>query len=587
MVHKKGILKILAASVLLIVVVLRMRLTSSESRAPDQSPTNGVVVLTFDGAVKSHRTVVAPLLQELHFGATFFVTHLWMNDSENFLNWQEIAEIYRMGFEIGNHSWTHADFSVPKNAARLAAEIALVENELQKVGVPRPRSFAYSGNGFGPEAVEQLDKLGYKFGRRGMQPEVEYGQVKVGPAFDPHQHHRLLIPTTGDAYPNWTTEHFKRVVEQARKGRLVVLQFHGVPDPKHPWVSTPPELFREYMAYLKQQRLRVIALRDLQEYLPNQDSTADPMRNQRYPEPKHQPLELPAEIEATRNNLGSWLENMLRYHRYTWNEAAGVTGFSVDEVRRRAQELGLNTDLPARQRGEENIQLLPYPGGRHPRIGFLEAAILPQRGTKASVFLPWNSSSYVVVDLPEAIFSNLGLIYLAHTHIPTIWDAQNVWLENIDWNRDSSGKLGGSRRLPNGIHFGASISPSAEQIEMELWLRNDTRETLSGLRTQICVLLKGAPDFNAQTNDNKLFQSPVSAVRSLKGDHWILTAWERCGRTWGNALCPCLHSDPVLPDCPPGKTVRVRGRLWFCKGTQIAAELERAKKIFPPLPEGR
>src|SRR5207302_8655670 len=164
-VHKKGILKILAASVLLIVVVLRMRLTSSESRTPDQSPTNGVVVLTFDDAVKSHRTVVAPLLQELHFGATFFVTHQWMNDSENFLNWQEIAEIYRMGFEIGNHSWTHADFSVPKNADRLAAEIALVENELQKVGVPRPRSFAYSGNGFGPEAVEQLDKIGYYFGR--------------------------------------------------------------------------------------------------------------------------------------------------------------------------------------------------------------------------------------------------------------------------------------------------------------------------------------------------------------------------------------------------------------------------------------
>jgi peptidoglycan/xylan/chitin deacetylase (PgdA/CDA1 family) len=39
-----------------------------------------VVVLTFDDAVKSHRTFVAPLLKELGFGATFFVTHRWMAD---------------------------------------------------------------------------------------------------------------------------------------------------------------------------------------------------------------------------------------------------------------------------------------------------------------------------------------------------------------------------------------------------------------------------------------------------------------------------------------------------------------------------
>jgi hypothetical protein len=28
----------------------------------------------------------------------------------------------------------------------------------------------------------------------------------------------------------------------------------------------------------------------------------------------------------------------------------------------------------------------------------------------------------------------------------------------------------------------------------------------------------------------------------------------------------CLHSDPVLPDCAPGQTVRVAGRLLFREG---------------------
>jgi peptidoglycan/xylan/chitin deacetylase (PgdA/CDA1 family) len=105
-----------------------------------------LVVLTLDDAVKSHRTFVAPLLRELGFQATFFVTHLWMDDAEYFMSWRDIGELHQMGFEIGNHSWTHADFSVPRNAARLAGELALVENELKKVNVPKPVSFAYSGN---------------------------------------------------------------------------------------------------------------------------------------------------------------------------------------------------------------------------------------------------------------------------------------------------------------------------------------------------------------------------------------------------------------------------------------------------------
>ena len=55
--------------------------------------TERIVVLTFDDAVKSHRTFVAPLLKKFGFEATFFVTQCWMNDSENFMTWKEIAEI--------------------------------------------------------------------------------------------------------------------------------------------------------------------------------------------------------------------------------------------------------------------------------------------------------------------------------------------------------------------------------------------------------------------------------------------------------------------------------------------------------------
>src|SRR5262249_41732746 len=177
-----------------------------------QSASEKIVVLTFDDAVKTQRTFVGPLLKELGFGATFFVCHQWMTEMpDRYMNWQDIAELHAMGFEIGNHTWTHPALLSPYDAAKMPAELALVENELRHVGVPKPTSFAWCGNTFSPESVQQLADLGYRLARRGMQPEIPYGQVAVGPTFDPQKHYPLLIPTTGDAYPGWTLEHFRAV----------------------------------------------------------------------------------------------------------------------------------------------------------------------------------------------------------------------------------------------------------------------------------------------------------------------------------------------------------------------------------------
>ena len=550
--------------------------------ATTQTIPDKLVVLTFDDAVKSHRTFVAPLLKELGFSATFFVTHKWMDDRTNFMTWEEIGEIHQMGFEIGNHSWTHSDFSQPKNAARLAGELSLVDRELgqTKAKVPRPTSFAYCGNTFGPEAVQRLADLGYKFARRGEQPEARYATLDIGATYDPKRHHPLLIPTTGDAYPIWTLDHFKTVVARATNGQVVVLQFHGVPDVAHPWVHTPPERFHEYMAYLKENNFRGIAVRDLEPYIDRENLPADPLLKVRQPERAPEKLAWPAEMAATRREPGYWLENMLVHHRFTWDEAAWVCGWSVEGVQRKAGELAISRDAAQEKPADGKVRVLPYPGGREVRLGFTDGNIDFQRGTKASVFLPWDTASYVVVDLPEAIFFQRGLLYLAHTHIPTLWDEQNLHLDNIDWTREKDGGLRFERMLPNKVAFGASIQPKVNSVEMELWLRNGTDEALTGLRTQICGHLKGAPDFNAQTTTNKIFRAPSVAVHSTGGDSWIITSWERCGRAWGQPMVPCIHADPVLPNCAPGETVRVRGRLWFYEGKNIEQELQRAEAAF-------
>ncbi len=239
------------------------------------------VVLTFDDAVKTHLTNVAPLLKELGFHATFFITHKWMDDPAYFLTWQEVGQLHQMGFEIGNHSWTHGNFGNADSAAKLGAELEQVEKELAKVGVPKPTSFAWCGNAFGPEALAELQRHGYTTARRGMQPEVAYGAMEVGPMLDVKKHHPLLIPTSGDAYPNWTFEHFKKVLASAQSNEIIVLQFHGVPDEKHPWVTTPKEAFKEYMLYLKQNGYRTLALREVLRHYDAKRWPDDPLRKTR------------------------------------------------------------------------------------------------------------------------------------------------------------------------------------------------------------------------------------------------------------------------------------------------------------------
>ncbi|MCK4293365.1 MAG: hypothetical protein KAY65_09225 [Planctomycetes bacterium] len=280
-------------------------------------------------------------------------------------------------------------------------------------------------------------------------------------------------------------------------------------------------------------------------------------------------------VPSTDADLRYWLGNMVWYHRFTNEEITAATGLVETEIEESKRKFDIRADNRPEQAKGAPILVLPYPGGRHPRIGFLEGAIEPQRETKLSVFTPWDANSYVVVDVPEAIWSNLGLTYLAHTHIDTIWTKQGIELEKLEWNRYPDGRLDIERKLPNGIAFGVKVRPTKDAVLMEMRLTNGTDKKLTGLRIQNCVMTKMAKGFEQQTNENKVLQNPYAACRSSGGKRWIITAWEGCHRTWANERPPCFHSDPKFPDLEPGQTARLRGRLSFYEGTDIEGEFKR------------
>ena len=217
-----------------------------------------VCVLTFDDASASHARTVAPLLKQYAFGATFFVCEFGgFENKANYMSWAEIAQLSRDGFEIGNHTLTHAHVGKLK-PEQLAAELAAIEARCASNGIPRPVSFAYPGYATNAAALDVLRGRGYRWARAGG-----------GRACRPGLDNPLLLPSVSGSGEK--PDRLLTALGQARPGEVVIVTFHGVPDLAHPQVGVPPETFKVYLDYLRDHHYRVIALRDLETLLPGQE----------------------------------------------------------------------------------------------------------------------------------------------------------------------------------------------------------------------------------------------------------------------------------------------------------------------------
>tara|TARA_Y100001980_G_C14556900_1_gene352913 strand:- start:106380 stop:107165 length:786 start_codon:yes stop_codon:yes gene_type:complete len=214
-----------------------------------------LVVLTFDDAPASQYDIVAPLLQEYGFGATFFVCEFPPNyqDSSLYMNWRQIRVLNDMGFEVANHTRSHAKIT-RLSQTEFNAELEYIERKCDSLGIPTPRNFAYPGYGLNGDILEYLKEKNYQMARAGGSR-----------AYDPLSDHPYLIPS-------WATNEnnkaeIMKALKEARDGKIVVLTLHGVPDIEHPWVNTPPKLFKAYLQYLAEHKYTVISMRELEKYI--------------------------------------------------------------------------------------------------------------------------------------------------------------------------------------------------------------------------------------------------------------------------------------------------------------------------------
>jgi peptidoglycan/xylan/chitin deacetylase (PgdA/CDA1 family) len=222
-----------------------------------------LVILTFDDATANQYSVVAPLLKEYGFGATFFICEFPPNfaDTSKYMNWRQICELDRMGFEIANHTRNHPSIGKLKDD-KILEQLNYIERKCDSMKITQPTTFAYPGYSLSPAVLKILEQKGYEFARAG-------GSRVYEPLID----HPLLVPSW--AMNSQNKQQIMEAFESAHDGDIVVLTIHGVPDTEHPWVNTPPELFKSYLKYLSENNYTVIPLRDLNKYIRTKKAMKD------------------------------------------------------------------------------------------------------------------------------------------------------------------------------------------------------------------------------------------------------------------------------------------------------------------------
>jgi len=117
------------------------------------------VALTFDDGCETDLSVAAPILKQLNFSATFYITVGWVGKPGH-LSAAQVRDLCHLGFEIGCHSMTHAYLAgVP--ASQLSDEIALAKLRLQQITGCRVNHFSCPGGRCDRRVVQMAKDAGY------------------------------------------------------------------------------------------------------------------------------------------------------------------------------------------------------------------------------------------------------------------------------------------------------------------------------------------------------------------------------------------------------------------------------------------
>lgn len=118
------------------------------------------VVLTFDDGDRSNRTRALPILEEMGFSATFFITTGRTGTGVPWLDWDEVAALAGAGMDVQAHGHTHRFLDALSGAEEreeMEAPIRLLDRHLGAA----PRTLSLPGGRYTRRTLAAAGRAGY------------------------------------------------------------------------------------------------------------------------------------------------------------------------------------------------------------------------------------------------------------------------------------------------------------------------------------------------------------------------------------------------------------------------------------------
>jgi hypothetical protein len=247
---------------------------------------------------------------------------------------------------------------------------------------------------------------------------------------------------------------------------------------------------------------------------------------------------------------------------------------------------------------------------------------------------PWEQEGRWILRAPETIGSNHGLLFIDHSRpdMPPVTRPKHP----LEWKRSRHGILFYDCDLENGISFSVRIRPGERDVEISSAITNGYVADMTDSGNQYCLIQKGVRGFEdphaertfirvkgrwlalartrpgpkagekpffivTNTADRPPLPAaqierswwakeqadvPLIATVSEDGGRVTALAFDNSYKIMTNADIPCIHADPMFPDCPAGGTAQVRGKIYFVEGTLDDA-LALFARDFPQWRSGR
>lgn len=155
------------------------------------------IVITFDDGHLSVYENAFPIMQELGFPGVFYIVANRINGSPDFVTAAQLKEMIAAGWEIGSHSFSHADLT--QNHAIAAKEIGESKTTLEKTLSTKVETFAYPFGTIDPFTAQKVSDYGYQAG-------MGLGKSKT------HTWNTLFYLSRIEIYGYYTLENLKEIL---------------------------------------------------------------------------------------------------------------------------------------------------------------------------------------------------------------------------------------------------------------------------------------------------------------------------------------------------------------------------------------